>query len=392
MSDNTSAPDHRPATPSGDPYRVLIVDDSAVIRGLLARVIGSDPELTVVGTVANGEQAIAATSRHAPDVVVLDIEMPVMDGLTALPKILEVDPRVKVVMASTLTLRNADISLKALSLGAADYIPKPTSATDIAGGYDFKRELLAKVKTLASVRRAAARGAAAPSARGADAKAREERRVDAAKSAPSVYRGAAIKLRDMPALTPAVIAVGSSTGGPQALLKVMPQLGLLTQPILITQHMPATFTTILAEHLQRATGRPCAEAVDGEPVAGGRIYVAPGNHHLSVEIAERRPVIRLSQSPPENFCRPAVDPMLRSLPQVYGRNVLAVILTGMGHDGLKGSEVVTAAGGAVIAQDEATSVVWGMPGAVATAGLCSAVLPIEDIGPFVRKLAMRRAA
>jgi two-component system chemotaxis response regulator CheB len=196
----------------------------------------------------------------------------------------------------------------------------------------------------------------------------------------------------MPALTPAVIAVGSSTGGPQALLKVMPQLGLLTQPILITQHMPATFTTILAEHLQRATGRPCAEAVDGEPVAGGRIYVAPGNHHLSVEIAERRPVIRLSQSPPENFCRPAVDPMLRSLPQVYGRNVLAVILTGMGHDGLKGSEVVTAAGGAVIAQDEATSVVWGMPGAVATAGLCSAVLPIEDIGPFVRKLAMRRAA
>jgi two-component system chemotaxis response regulator CheB len=379
------------------------VDDSAVIRGLLSRVLGSDSELTVVGTVANGEQAIEATRRHAPDVVVLDIEMPVMDGLTALPKILEVDPRVKVVMASTLTLRNADISLKALALGAADYIPKPTSATDIAGGYDFKRDLLAKVKALAAARRGDGRGVSGPRAGAVHPKARDERRVDAATSAPSVYRGAAIRLRDMPALVPAVIAVGSSTGGPQALLKMVPQLGPLTQPILITQHMPATFTTILAEHLQKATGRPCAEAVDGEPVAGGRIYVAPGNHHLSVEIAgpgyaegfaeaRRRPVIRLSQSPPENFCRPAVDPMLRSLPKVYGRNVLAVILTGMGHDGLNGSEAVTAAGGAVIAQDEATSIVWGMPGAVATAGLCSAVLPIDDIGPFVRKLAMRRAA
>jgi two-component system chemotaxis response regulator CheB len=193
---------------------------------------------------------------------------------------------------------------------------------------------------------------------------------------------------------PDVLAIGSSTGGPQALFRVLGALRQgVRQPIFVTQHMPATFTTILAEHIARASGYPTREAVDGEEVVPGRIYVAPGDFHMSVETATPgNRFLRLSKEPPENFCRPSVDPMLRSLAAVYGRRVLCTILTGMGHDGLAGCRAVLAAGGSVLAQDEATSVVWGMPGAVATAGLCSAVLPIAEIGPLVQRLATRSAA
>jgi len=210
---------------------------------------------------------------------------------------------------------------------------------------------------------------------------------------PSLYRDAQVRLRDAPAIVPAVIAIGSSTGGPQALFQLLPALAKdIHQPILITQHMPATFTTILAEHIGKLSGRPTTEAADGELIEGGKIYIARGNYHMTVATVEGRNLIRLNQNPPENFCRPAVDPMLRSLTQVFGRNVLVIILTGMGQDGLKGGQAVVAAGGAVIAQDAATSVVWGMPGAVATAGICSAVLPIGEISAYVLKIAMRKAA
>jgi two-component system chemotaxis response regulator CheB len=192
---------------------------------------------------------------------------------------------------------------------------------------------------------------------------------------------------------PEIVAIGSSTGGPQALMKVLGDLkGGLGQPILITQHMPATFTTILAEHISRASGIKCAEAVDGEPIVGGRIYLAPGDYHMLVEGASPKRTIRLNQGPPENFCRPAVDPMMRSIVRSYGARVLAVILTGMGADGRAGCEDVVKAGGTVVAQDEATSVVWGMPGAVATAGLCTAVMPVGEIGSYLRRIAARTAA
>jgi two-component system chemotaxis response regulator CheB len=191
-----------------------------------------------------------------------------------------------------------------------------------------------------------------------------------------------------------VLAIGSSTGGPQALFQLLTSLhGTLSRPIFITQHMPSTFTTILAEHISRSTGWPAAEGVDGEIVRQARVYIAPGDFHMLVELASGgEKIIRLNRAPAENFCRPAVDPMLRSLAQVHGRRLLTVILTGMGHDGLDGSKAVTAAGGTVVAQDEATSVVWGMPGAVATAGLCSAVLPLAEIGSYIAKLARRAAA
>jgi len=365
------------------PYRVMVVDDSAVIRGLLTRSLESDPAVSVVASIANGEQAIKAVTRYDVEVVVLDIEMPVMDGLTALPKIIAAKRGVQVIMASTLTRKNAEISLRALQAGAADYVTKPTSGGDLNSADEFKRELTQKVKGLG----AAARGSTTPASR-ATATTVAPGRASAPPRTATKFT-----LRKAPIMPPAAIAIGSSTGGPQALLKVLGDLGGdLNRPIYITQHMPATFTTLLAEHITRSTSVTCGEAQDGDTVSADRAYIAPGDYHMEVVAGDSAPVIRLNQNAPENFCRPAVDPMLRSLARIYGSRLLVVILTGMGADGAKGSKDVTEAGGTVIAQDEATSVVWGMPGAVATAGLCSEVMPIDDIAPYIRKLLMRSAA
>jgi two-component system chemotaxis response regulator CheB len=369
-----------PPAPSGaGPIRVLVVDDSAVIRGLITRLLEADPELAVVGSVGNGQMAVGTCQRQAVDVVVLDIEMPVMDGLTALPQILAVAPDVKVIMASTLTQRNAQISLKALQAGAADYVAKPSSSGEIQNAHEFRRELVEKVKALGAAgrKRRAERGE--PSTR--DLPFRPP-----ANALKPLVKGD-IKLRPAAQRPPEIIAIGSSTGGPQALLAVLTKFpNSIRLPILITQHMPATFTSILAEHLARASGWPCAEAVDGEPVRANRIYVAPGDFHMKVAVEHGAKVIRLTKEPPENFCRPAVDPMFRSVSQAYGAGVLGVVLTGMGSDGAKGARAVVEAGGSVIAQDEATSVVWGMPGAAASAGVCSAVLPLPEITNYLRRI------
>jgi two-component system, chemotaxis family, protein-glutamate methylesterase/glutaminase len=368
------------------PYRVMVVDDSAVIRGLLIRSLETDPEIEVTVTAANGEMALRALERYDIEVIILDIEMPVMDGLTALPKLLAAKPDLKIIIASTLTLRGAEITMKALAAGAAECLAKP-SASALNAAEDFKRELLGKVKGLGQSRRRAG-GIAAPRPKTTNEKLEAERSRPVAPLRPAVPA----TLKQASSEPPEALAIGSSTGGPQALLRVLGSLkGALTQPIFITQHMPATFTTMLAEHLGRASGYPSAEGVDGETVQPGRIYVAPGDLHMSVEGAGRDKVIRLKSTPPENFCRPSVDPMLRSLAHCYGKRLLAVMLTGMGHDGLKGGEAVVGAGGTVIAQDEATSVVWGMPGAVATAGICAAVLPLDEIGPYIGKLAAKAA-
>jgi two-component system chemotaxis response regulator CheB len=322
-----------------------------------------DPEVQIVASVGDGQMAVntLAKDKAKIEVIVLDIEMPRMDGLTALPELLKIDPDVPVVMASTLTERNADISLKALALGAKDYIPKPTSTRELTGAEDFKRDLLAKVKTFAAARRRKA--------------------------------GGPVQLRPAGRRAPQVLCIGSSTGGPQALFKVIGGLPkTMRLPILLTQHMPATFTSILADHIKRSTGWDCVEATDGMPVTTGRVHLAPGDYHMIAERGAGGTVLRLNQNPPENFCRPAVDPMLRSATEVWGGQVLALILTGMGHDGQKGSEVLVNAGGTVIAQDEATSVVWGMPGAVARAGLCTAVLPLDQIAPWIDRQTTRWAA
>lgn len=392
------------AAPTGtEPYRIMVVDDSAVIRGLLTRSLEGDPEVKVVASVANGQMAINTLQRQTIDVIVLDIEMPVLDGLSALPHLLNVDPHVKIVMASTLTAKNADISLRALKAGAADYIPKPSSTRELTSADDFKRELTEKVKALGMAARKADPRKGAPSVASTPGAAPVPRPTPAGNVAPTTSFTLAtpirpkpepgpITLRPLPDFRPDILAIGSSTGGPQALFEVLSHLKDVKQPILITQHMPATFTTILAEHITRQCGVQCAEAKEGEVIVGGRAYVAPGDYHMLVIQKNGQNCLTLTKDPPENFCRPAVDPMLRSIVRAYGKRVLVTILTGMGHDGQRGSETVVAAGGAILGQDEPSSVVWGMPGAVATAGLCSAVLPLKEIGPYIRKIALRQAA
>lgn len=340
--------------------RVMLCDDSAVIRGAIARMLETDPGVRVVARVVNGQAAIDELRRTTVDVLVLDIEMPVMDGLTALPLLLRADPGLKVVMASTLTTRGADVALQALRLGAADYLPKPSSIGTV-GDDGFRRELLAKVKGLARLRHRAAQPAVAPSA--------------------------AFPLRSAPHGAPRLLAIGSSTGGPQALFTLAQALGRsLPVPVVLTQHMPASFTPILADHIARLGGPPCAEARDGDPLRAGHILLAPGDRHLLVEAAGSGLRVRLSDGPPENYCRPSVDPMLRSAATACGGRVLVAMLTGMGRDGLEGTRRVVAEGGAAVAQDEATSVVWGMPGAIAQAGLCHAVLPLPRIAPKLLEL------
>ena len=363
------------ATQSDGAYRIIVVDDSAVIRGLISRAFEGLPDLKVVATAGNGEMAVNTLKRHPADIVILDIEMPVMDGLTAIPLLKTVDPGVQIIMASTLTHKNAEISLKAMSLGATDYIPKPTSDQLVGVSAEaFNTELLEKVRVLGGLAR------------------RKGVRMPVGIETPRVavvHEKKNYTLRPMPSFKPDIIAIGSSTGGPQALYDVIKVMGIgLPQPVVITQHMPASFTKILAEHISRQCGVVCKEGDDADVLQAGHYYLAPGDFHMKLEKRSGGVGIKLNKDAPENFCRPAVDVMLRSLVDIYGKKILTVILTGMGQDGWKGSEVVVNAGGAVFAQDEASSVVWGMPGAVANAGLCSCVMPVSEIGKTIRNLAL----
>jgi two-component system, chemotaxis family, protein-glutamate methylesterase/glutaminase len=365
---------HTPALPVADPalLRVMVVDDAVVVRGLVSRWVAEQPGLAVVASLRTGRQAVDQLERADPDVVVLDIDMPELDGISALPLLLEKKRDLVVIMASTLTRRNAEISLKALALGAADYIPKPDTNRGITTSTAFRRELIEKIVELGGRRRrrrgeAWGRPAALP---------RPGLRPVPAGAQP-------IALRPFSIIPPRVLLVGASTGGPQALRNLIPQLASVCDhvPVLITQHMPPTFTTIMAEHLARASGRPAHEPHDGEPIRPGTIYLAPGGRHMQVKRRGRLPVVALDDGPLVNFCRPAVDPLFASAAQVWGGAVLALVLTGMGADGARGAAAIAAAGGSVVAQDEASSVVWGMPGTVARAGLCSAVLPLDRLAP-----------
>ena len=359
-----------------DMSRVMVVDDSAVARGVIKRILDEVPGIEVVATAVNGEQALKVAQQTRPDLVILDIEMPVMDGMATLPRLLTLDPDLKIIIASGLAERAAKLSLDALSKGAADFVVKPSSGL---GGADvFRDELVTKVRVHGGNRRQARKAPAPP------APAFKETKQEASSASQAKTRAEKRQI-----VRPDIIAIGSSTGGPQALAEVIRYIGpRIAQPILITQHMPSNFTAMLAEQLGRIGGRVAAEAVDGETVEEKKIYVAPGGQHLLVEgRAAGGALLRLSDGPPENSCRPAVDPMLRSLSRVFGDRVLVVILTGMGVDGMKGCESIVDGGGVVLAQDMATSVVWGMPGAVANAGLAHSVLPIGEIGPAIERIA-----
>lgn len=386
--------------------RVMIVDDSVVVRGLTSRWL-EEAGFNVVATCSNGRIAVEQIERARPDIVILDIEMPEMDGLQALPLLLAKAPRVTVIVISTLTQRNAQVSLKCLSMGATDYLPKPESHRGVTTSTTFRTELVTRVQVLANrVRRP---GAAAPSAAaspspalrpigGAAAPARQPLSGQirpAPQAAQARVETTRVSVRPRPGLfQPKVLLVGSSTGGPRAVGEVLSAMAptLRRLPTLIVQHMPPIFTAVFAEHLSAQTGVPAAEGKDGEPLQAGRIYVAPGGRHMGLRRDGSGIAIRLDDGPPENFCKPAVDVLFREAAALWGGSTLAVVLTGMGSDGALGAKAIVGAGGLVLAQDEATSTVWGMPGAVAKAGLAHDILPLPSIAPALERLITGGAA
>src|SRR3954470_1553525 len=374
----TSSP--APASSRQEPLRVMVVDDSVVIRGMISRWIGAEPDMVVAASLRTGLDAVNQLERVNPDVAVLDIEMPELDGISALPQLLAKKRNLIIIMASTLTRRNAEISFKALSLGASDYIPKPESTREASAAETFRHDLIEKIRHLgAKVRRSVQSSSLVPAL---------DRMRETSLRPPAPVAQPALLRRPFGTQTPRALLIGSSTGGPQALMTLVTELGPVMDrfPVLITQHMPPTFTTILAEHLARSSHRPAHEAVDGEVVKAGQIYVAPGGRHMRVARHGTDTVIALDDGAPINFCKPAVDPLFTSAIDVWRAGVLALVLTGMGSDGTHGGKDIVAAGGSVIAQDEASSVVWGMPGAAAHAGICAAVLPLDQIAPKLVRL------
>lgn len=334
------------------PLRVLVVDDSVVIRRLVSDVLSADADIEVVGTAANGRIALEKLDALRPDAVTLDIEMPVLDGLGTLRELRRSHSRLPVVMFSTLTQRGGIATLEALALGASDYVTKPSNVGSANQAMENVREqLIPKIKALCGRRTIVAPPRSAPAPR----PNRPSKRVE-------------------------LLAIGCSTGGPEALERVLPLLpATFPVPVVVVQHMPPMFTGLLAARLNNRCALEVVEAAEGDVLRPGRVLIAPGGRHLVLRRSGGRTVVELNDDPPENFCRPAVDPMFRTAAQAYGPGVLATVLTGMGTDGRKGAEAVRASGGSVLAQDAATSVVWGMPGAVVEAGLADQVLPLASV-------------
>jgi two-component system chemotaxis response regulator CheB len=341
--------------------RVLVVDDSVVIRRLVSDVLSKDPDIEVAGVAANGRIALEKIIQLRPDVVTLDVEMPEMDGLQALKHIRRSYPRLAVIMFSTLTGRGAAITIEALSAGASDYVAKPASAGGATAGIEtIRAELIPKIKALCG------RNDVAP-AKSENFKSALQFKVPQRKIGANFRR-------------PEILAIGASTGGPNALATVIPALPAnFPVPIVIVQHMPPIFTRLLAERLAASSSIAVREGVEGAEVAPGSAWIAPGNYHMTLEKTVKGSRIHLHQEAPENSCRPAVDVLFRSVVKVYGPATFAVILTGMGKDGFKSCQEIYQAGGQILAQDEASSVVWGMPGLVARAELAHKVMPLDEL-------------
>jgi len=354
--------------------RVLVVDDAVVMRKLITETLRCDPDLEVVGIAANGKIALQKIPQVNPDLITLDIEMPEMDGLSTLREVRRLYPKLAVIMFSTLTQRAASATLEALTLGANDYVTKPANIGSVTEGMArMEQELIPKIKV----------------------HCRHLRHSEAAQSGPNALP----PVRTPPAvLTPRpgpieIVCLGTSTGGPNALAEVF--AGLTPDfpvPIVMVQHMPPLFTAMLAERLTSHSPIPCHEGADGQVVERGHAYLAPGGRHMEVQRIGARTVLRLHDGPPENSCRPAVDVLFRSVTGNYGGAVLGVVMTGMGQDGLRGCEIIREKRGHIVVQDEATSIVWGMPGAVANAGYADRILPLQLIaGEITRRVRKSRA-
>ncbi|MAP96581.1 MAG: chemotaxis response regulator protein-glutamate methylesterase [Ponticaulis sp.] len=362
------------------PIRVQLIDDSAVVRGLTRRWLTDVAGIELIVVSADGMQGVADAIKHKPDIVILDVEMPRMDGLEALPHLRRAVPQAKIIMASTLTHKGANVTIQALSKGATDYLPKP-EATQLGGAEAYRDALIGKIRLLGK-REEAARPSAAPiPLRPLSLKPNDAPRPE-------------IKIPSTPSLRqpqtrwtrPNVLVVASSTGGPQALQTVLPELCKKTDlPILVVQHMPPTFTAILAEHLNATCGHTVAEGQQGELVKSKHIYIAPGGYHMTVDKKGASYTIGINQDAQVNFCRPAADVLFNSAARAYGAAVTALVLTGMGSDGCQGIATIVDQGGRSFVQDQKSSVVWGMPGSVYNAGLAHTMLPLNEIADGIGK-------
>lgn len=340
------------------PSRILIVDDSVVVRRMLSDLVSSDPDLELAGTASNGQLALQKLPQLAVDLVVMDVEMPGMDGIEAVGRIRVDWPRLPVMMCSSLTARGADATLRALAAGATDYVAKPSGLGNSDGLEGFKREFVAKLKALAGLRRS-----------------------DGVVAMPIAPPRPAASGRRTPSKRPAVLAIGCSTGGPNALARVFADLpGDIGVPIVITQHMPPLFTRMLAERLTATSAIPVKEAETGDELLPNHAYIAPGDYHMALRRDGVRVRVVLNQEPPENSCRPAVDVMFRSVAAIYGPDVIAAVMTGMGQDGAVGSRHIADAGGWVITQDAASCVVPSMPNAVVAIGASHESAELEQLG------------
>jgi two-component system, chemotaxis family, protein-glutamate methylesterase/glutaminase len=347
----------------GQRIRVLVVDDSVVIRTLVTHALEEDPILQVVGASANGALALQRIPHLNPDVLTLDIEMPVMDGLETLRHLRRDFPELRVVMFSTLTERGGAATLEALSMGADDYVRKASNEGSLDRSMARLRgELIPKIKqffVLPTV--------AQPFAK------------------PETTKPQVVKTWNV---NPKAVVIGVSTGGPTALGRIIPRFPAgFRLPVLVVQHMPPLFTRLLAERLNATCQSPVSEAVQGDQVLPGHILIAPGDFHMKMSCSGPDVRICLDQSPPQNSCRPSVDALFASASEVYGGAVIAVVLTGMGQDGLRGGQILKAQGARILAQNEATSVVWGMPGAIVNAGLADRVLPLDLVVPEILRAA-----
>jgi two-component system, chemotaxis family, protein-glutamate methylesterase/glutaminase len=367
--------------------RILIVDDSAVMRSLLRAVVSTDARLEVAGTATDGASALNLLQTSQADIILLDVEMPVMDGLATLRALRQRWSRIPVIMCSSLTQRGAKVTIEALACGAADYVTKPSGQSDRETALrKLAHELIPKIRALTT------RAVELSSLRHGSSASRTSRFLPSAgtsdgRATAFAARIPGVFLTQPITSTPAIVVIGVSTGGPAALEALLPAFPeRFPLPVLIVQHMPELFTRLLAERLNSRCRLRVREAADGDPVRAGCIYIARGNWHMetvATALPESPATLRLSQTPPENHCRPSVDVLFRSAANVYGAGVLAVVLTGMGSDGLKACRTIRGLGGVVLAQDEATSTVWGMPGAVANTGLANRVLPLEMIAPEI---------
>jgi two-component system chemotaxis response regulator CheB len=356
------------------PIRVLVCDDSLTIRTVLTTTLGADADLEIAGTAINGQACLDALAADLPDLVVLDVEMPVMDGISALREIRRRHAKLPVVMFSSLTERGAQATVDALLAGANDYVAKPAGLNPAEVGARIRDDLVGRIKALVPRLRPAAPEAL-------------PRGSTPTPPAPIVARPRPAGMRAP--IRGVVIAV--STGGPAALAEMLPAcVAGAGVPILIVQHMPAFFTAQLADRLGKICAVPVREATDGMLVTPGTVLLAPGGRHMELAGDPRMPRIRLGDGPPENSCRPSADVLFRSAARLWAAGTLGVVLTGMGRDGLAGSRAIVEAGGGIIAQDEFSSVVWGMPGEVVRAGLADAVLPVAQIGVEVALRLKRR--